>query len=118
MNTPVHPAPIQTPKAVLYLLVGVNVLIAFAPIHAKNPMYDWHQLLIQGMPVDVASWLSERSLHVVLQLLWLLVFIPSGITLVAMPLKWRDPRFQLKLAYQMGLFVALIFSLQLMRYAR
>lgn len=113
-----QPTPIQTPKIIVYLLVGLNLLVAFAPVHPKNPMYDWHQLIIQSLPVDLLAQLTERWVHVVLQMLWLLVLIPSGITLAALPFKWRDPSFQLKLAYQMGLFVALIFSLQLMRHAR
>lgn len=113
-----QPTPIQTPKIIVYLLVGLNLLVAFAPVRPKNPMYDWHQLIIQSLPVDLLAQLTERWVHVVLQMLWLLVLIPSGITLAALPFKWRDPSFQLKLAYQMGLFVALIFSLQLMRYAR
>lgn len=108
--------PIKTPKAVLYLLVGLNVLLAFAPVHPKNPMYDWHQMILQALPNLISE--HTRGVHVVLQLLWLLLLIPSGVTLLAVPVKWRDPSFQLKLAYQMGLFVALIFSLQVMRYAR
>lgn len=112
------PVASKTPTVILYLLVGLNVLVAFAPVRPKNPMYDWHQLIIQAMPVDLIGLLTERWVHVVLQMLWLLVLIPSGITLAALPFKWRDPSFQLKLAYQMGLFVALIFSLQLMRHAR
>ena len=118
MNSADQPTPIKTPKVILYLLVGVNVLLSFAPIHPKNPMYDWHQLIIQALPIDLMASISERSVHVVLQMLWLLVLIPSGITLAALPFKWRDPSFQLILAFQMGLFVAMIFSLQLMRYAR
>lgn len=108
----------KTPAFILYLLVGLNVLVSFAPVRPQNPMYDWHQLIIQYIPADLMALLTERAVHVVLQMVWLLVLIPSGITLAALPFKWRDPSFQLKLAFQMGLFVALIFSLQLMRHAR
>ena len=50
-----------------------------------------------------------------MQLLLLLVLIPSAITALAIPLKLRDRQFQLGLVFQMGLFVALIFAIQMMR---
>jgi hypothetical protein len=111
-------AAIATPRIIIGLLVGLNLLLAFAPVRAKNPMLGWHQLLIDLLPVDWVQAISVRVLHIGLQLLWLLVLIPSGITLAAVPFKLRDPSFQLKLAYQMGLFVALVFSLQMMRAGR
>jgi hypothetical protein len=113
-----QPRIVRTPKVVLWLLVGFNLLMAFAPVRPNNPMYGWHQLIIDLLPADWVQTLSVRALHVGLQAFWLLVLIPSGITLVAVPFKLRDPNFQLKLAFQMGLFVALIFSLQMMRAGR
>ena len=109
---------VKTPKVVLYLLVGVNLLLSFAPVRPNNPLYGWHQLLIDLLPSDWLHLFSVRTLHIALQMLWLLLLIPAGITLVALPFKLRDPSFQLKLAFQMGLFVALIFSLQMMRAGR
>ena len=104
----------KTPTIILALLVAANVGISFAPLRPGNPMLDWHAAIAQVLPIQV--WFSSvSSQHVFVQLLLLLLLIPAAITALAIPLKLRDREFQLGLVFQMGLFVALIFVIQMMR---
>ena len=104
----------QTPKIILMLLIAANIGMSFAPLRAGNPMLDWHAAIAQVLPIQV--WFSSvSSQHVFVQLLLLLLLIPAAITALAIPLKLRDREFQLGLVFQMGLFVALIFVIQMMR---
>lgn len=90
--------PTQIPKPIIIGLVVVNLLLGLAKFKGG---YEWE------------NWLA-----VFWQWLWLLVIIPMGVVMVALPLKWRDPSFQLRLAYYMGLFGACIYTLQAMRYLK
>ncbi len=104
----------KTPRLILILLIAANVGMSFAPLRAGNPMLDWHAAIAQVLPIQV--WFSSvSSQHVFVQLLLLLLLIPAAITALAIPLKLRDREFQLGLVFQMGLFVALIFVIQMMR---
>lgn len=60
----------------------------------------------------------EGVLHTLENWLIMLVLLPSFTALVAMPIRWRDPSFDIKLAYYMGMFVALLFMLGKLRYWR
>lgn len=60
----------------------------------------------------------EGVLHTLENWLVMLVFIPSCTALVAMPIKYRDPTFDVKMAYYMGMFVALLFMMGKLRYWR
>lgn len=104
----------KTPTIILALLVAANVGISFAPLRPANPLLEWHAAIMQVLPVQ--AWFSSVShQQLFLQLLLLLVLIPSAITALAVPLKLRDRQFQLGLVFQMGLFVAFIFAIQMMR---
>lgn len=104
----------KTPRLILILLIAANIGMSFAPLRAGNPMLDWHAAIMQILPVQ--AWFSSvSSQHVFVQLLLLLLLIPAAITALAIPLKLRDREFQLGLVFQMGLFVALVFVIQMMR---
>lgn len=57
-------------------------------------------------------------LNVIENWLLMLLILPTAITVVALPVKYRDPSFELKLAYFMGMFVALLFTIGKLRYWR
>lgn len=57
-------------------------------------------------------------LNVIENWLLMLLILPTAITVVALPVKYRDPSFELKLAYYMGMFVALLFTIGKLRYWR
>ncbi len=57
-------------------------------------------------------------LNVIENWLLMLLILPTAITVVALPVKYRDPTFELKLAYYMGMFVALLFTIGKLRYWR
>lgn len=104
----------KTPTIILALLVAANVGISFAPLRPANPLLEWHAAIMQVLPVQ--TWLTSVShQQLFMQLLLLLLLIPSAITALAIPLKLRDRQFQLALVFQMGLFVAFIFAIQMMR---
>lgn len=104
----------KTPRIILILLVAANIGVSFAPLREGNPLLDWHAAIALVLPIQ--AWFSSvSSQHVFVQLLLLLLLIPAAITTLAIPLKLRDRQFQLGLVFQMGLFVALIFAIQMMR---
>ncbi|MEC7119775.1 MAG: hypothetical protein VXW65_07725 [Pseudomonadota bacterium] len=109
-----EPRPTKTPVVILALLILANVLVSFIPLRTGNPMLEWHAELYRVLPLD--QWIGSVSLlQSLTQLLLLLLLIPAAITALAIPFKLRDRSFQLLLVFQMGLFVALIFALQMMR---
>lgn len=57
-------------------------------------------------------------LHVFESWLLMLIIIPTATATVALPFKYRDPTFELKLAYYLGMFVALLFIVAKLRYWR
>lgn len=63
------------------------------------------------------GWL-EGWLHVLENWLMMLVIIPTCTALLAMPIKYRDDSFDVKMAYYLGMFVALLFMLARLRYWR
>lgn len=89
--------PNDVPKPLLYLLIIINLLLG-----ASGMRYGG----VEGVLHTLENWLI------------LLVFLPLCTTLVALPVKWRDSSFDLKLAYYMGMFVALLFMLGKLRYWR
>ena len=62
---------------------------------------------------DLQGWLN-----VIENWLLMLLILPLATTVVTLPLKYRDPTFQLKLTYYMGMFVALLFTIGKLRYWR
>ncbi len=57
-------------------------------------------------------------LHVFESWLLMLIIIPTATATVALPFKYRDPTFDLKLTYYLGMFVAFLFTLAKLRYWR
>ena len=62
---------------------------------------------------DLQGWLN-----VIENWLIMLLIFPTATATVALPFKYRDPTFELKLAYYLGMFVALLFTLSKLRYWR
>lgn len=62
---------------------------------------------------DLQGWLG-----VIENWLLMLLIFPTATATVALPFKYRDPSFELKLAYYLGMFVALLFTLAKLRYWR
>ena len=60
----------------------------------------------------------EGWLHVLENWLVSLVMIPALTALISLPLKWRDRTFDVRMAYYLGMFVALLFMLAKLRYWR
>lgn len=60
----------------------------------------------------------QGVLHVLETWLVLVVIIPACTTLVAMPIKYREPEFDVRLAYYLGMFVAFLFMFGKLRYWR
>lgn len=89
--------PEGVPPLLIYLLVGTNILLG-----ASGMRYG-------GL---------EGLLHTLEHWLFLLVILPLFTTLVAVPVKWRDNSFDLKMAYYMGMFVAMLFMIGKLRYWR
>ena len=65
-----------------------------------------HGTGLQGWLAVFESWLL------------MLLILPTATTVVALPLKYRDPSFDLMLTYYMGMFVALLFTIGKLRYWR
>ncbi|WP_227429281.1 hypothetical protein [Psychrobacter sp. I-STPA6b] len=60
----------------------------------------------------------QNWLNVIENWLLMLLIFPTATATVALPLKYRDPSFELKQAYYLGMFVALLFTLAKLRYWR
>ncbi|MDN6275694.1 hypothetical protein [Psychrobacter sp.] len=62
---------------------------------------------------DLQGWLN-----VIENWLLMLLILPTATATVALPFKYRDPTFELKLAYYLGMFVAFLFTIAKLRYWR
>ena len=60
---------------------------------------------------DLQGWLN-----VIENWLLMLLILPTATATVALPFKYRDPTFELKLVYYLGMFVAFLFTLAKLRY--
>ncbi|MFL1731634.1 hypothetical protein [Moraxella oculi] len=60
----------------------------------------------------------QGFLHVLENWLVSLVFIPACTALVALPIKYRDTQFDIKMAYYLGMFVSFLFMVAKLRYWR
>lgn len=61
---------------------------------------------LQGWLSVIESWLL------------MLLVLPTATAAVVLPFKYRDPTFELKLVYYLGMFVAFLFTLAKLRYWR
>lgn len=57
-------------------------------------------------------------LNVIENWLLMLLILPTATATVALPFKYRDPTFELKLTYYLGMFVAFLFTIAKLRYWR
>lgn len=84
------------PLTLIVILVVVNAVLGLAPLKHGRAWENWLDVFYQ----------------------WgvLFIFVPLGLTLLAIPLKIRDNSFQLKYVYYFGMFAAGLFTLQNLRH--
>ncbi len=93
-----YPYPTGIPKGLIIALVIGCLLIGLSGLsHAEG----W-----QGWLAVFENWLL------------MLVIFPTATAVVALPFKYRDPSFELKNAYYLGMFVSFLFTLAKLRYWR
>lgn len=90
-------------------------------IYPKNiPKVLINALIIGCVFLGLASLREGHDLHAWLDVVenwaFMLLWIPCGVAVCALPFKLRDDSFELKLAYYLGMFVALIFVINRLRY--
>lgn len=77
-------------------------------------------LIIACLLLGLSALREGRSLHAWLNVVenwaFMLLWIPCGVAVCALPFKLRDDSFELKLAYYLGMFVALVFTFNRLRY--
>ncbi|WP_394261916.1 hypothetical protein [Moraxella boevrei] len=90
--------PKDLPKKLIHSLIIACLVLGLAGLRAGR---NW-----QGMLAVLENWA------------FMLLWIPTAVTLCAIPFKLRDDSFELKLAYYLGMFVAFIFIINKLRYFR
>jgi len=88
--------PKDLPKSLVIILVIACLLLGLASLRNGTGLQGWLNV--------IENWLL------------MLLILPTAIAAVALPFKYRDPSFELKLAYYMGMFVALLFMIGKLRY--
>lgn len=91
-----YPFPKDLPRGLIYALIIGCLLLGLASLRNGTDLQGWLNV--------IENWL-----------LMLLLF-PTATAVVALPFKYRDPTFELKLAYYLGMFVAFLFTLAKLRY--
>lgn len=89
--------PAGIPKPLIVVLIAANLILG-----ASGMRYGG----LEGVLHTLENWLI------------LLVIIPASTALLAMPQKIREPSFDIKMAYYLGMFVAFLFMLGKLRYWR
>lgn len=90
--------PKDLPKSLVIILVIACLLLGLASLRNGTGLQGWLNV--------IENWLL------------MLLILPTATAAVALPVKYRDPSFELKLAYYMGMFVALLFTIGKLRYWR
>lgn len=90
--------PKDLPNGLFIALIIACLLLGLSSLRSANGFQGW--------------------LHVFESWFLMLVIIPTATATVALPLKYRDPTFELKLTYYLGMFVAFLFTLAKLRYWR
>lgn len=90
--------PKDLPKSLVITLVVACLLLGLASLRNGTGLQGWLNV--------IENWLL------------MLLILPTATAVVALPFKYRDPSFELKLAYYMGMFVALLFTIGKLRYWR
>lgn len=88
--------PKNLPKGLINGLIIACVLLGFSAMRKGHGVEAWENV--------VENWA------------FMLLWIPCGVAVCAVPFKLRDDSFELKLAYYLGMFVALIFTINRLRY--
>ena len=88
--------PKDIPNGLILTLIIACLLLGLASLR--------HGTGIQGWLNVIENWLL------------MLLILPTATATVALPFKYRDPSFELKLTYYMGMFVAFLFTLGKLRY--
>lgn len=88
--------PKSIPKGLINALIIACLLLGLSAMRNKHGIEAWENVF--------ENW--------AFMLLWL----PCGVAVCAVPFKLRDDSFELKLAYYLGMFVALIFTINRLRY--
>lgn len=92
--------PKDIPKGLILVLIATNLLFGLSGFrYGRGDVW-------QGILHTLENWLV------------MLVIIPCCTALVAMPIKYRDDSFDVKMAYYLGMFVALLFMMGKLRYWR
>ncbi|OOS25114.1 hypothetical protein [Moraxella pluranimalium] len=89
--------PVGIPKGLILLLIIACLLIGLSGLRYGG---------LEGWLHVLENWLVS------------LIIIPAFTALVAMPMKWRDDSFDVKMAYYLGMFVAFLFMMAKLRYWR
>lgn len=84
------------PKALINTLIIACLLLGLAGLRAGRNLQGWLAVL--------DNWC------------FMLLWIPTAITICAVPLRVRDSSFELKKVYYFGIFVAFLFILNKLRY--
>ena len=90
--------PKELPKGLIITLIVACLLLGLSSLRHGHDLQGWLNVF--------ENWL-----------IMLLIF-PTATAVVSLPLKYRDNDFELKLAYYLGMFVALLFTLAKLRYWR
>lgn len=97
-NSFYYPYPENIPKGLIKTLIIGCLLMGLSGLrHAEG----W-----QGWLAVFENWLL------------MLVIFPTATAVVALPFKYRDPTFELKNAYYLGMFVSFLFQMAKLRYWR
>lgn len=88
--------PNDLPKGLFIALIGACLLVGLAALRHRQD-----------------AWLAVLE-----QWLFMLVIIPTATAVITLPHKYREPSFDVKKAYYLGMFVAFLFSLAKLRYWR
>lgn len=95
---------------------------SYSPFPKDIPRVLIHALIIACLLMGLASLRNglgvQGWLNVIENWLLMLIIFPTATAVVALPFKYRDPSFELKLAYYLGMFVALLFTIAKLRYWR
>ena len=90
--------PKELPKVLFIALIIGCLLLGLGALRHGTGLQGWLKV--------IENWLL------------MLLIIPTATATAALPLKYRDPSFDLKLTYYLGMFVAFLFTLAKLRHWR
>lgn len=90
--------PKELPNVLFIMLIVACLLLGLASLRNGTGLQGWLNV--------IENWLL------------MLLILPTATATVALPFKYRDPTFELKLVYYLGMFVAFLFTLAKLRYWR